>query len=277
MLYAPADNPELMEKTAATEADAVIFDLEDAVREERKPTARETLREVLADVDFGEKELCVRVNGLDTDHWHADVRAAVDAGVHTISLPKVERPWEVRAAVSVAGAIADDPPEFIVILESPRGVFAGPAIAQACAALPPVTGLTFGVGDYARATGGSPTSTEIRSFLNHRVVAFAAMGGLVPVSSVYPDVTDDAALRQVAETARELGFVGQSVIHPKQVAIANDVFTPAEEEVERARSLLRAFEETDRGAVVVDGVFLDEALADRYRAVVARYDAVHGA
>jgi citrate lyase subunit beta/citryl-CoA lyase len=133
-----------------------------------------------------------------------------------------------------------------------------------------VTALSFGIGDYARATGGVPTSERIREFLSHRVVACAAIGGLQPISSVYPDVGDETGLRRVAERAREVGFVGQSVIHPAQVAVVNETFTPSEETVARVRTLVAAYDDAERGALVHDGVFLDEALVERYRRLLAR-------
>jgi citrate lyase subunit beta/citryl-CoA lyase len=260
----------MMEKAATSGADAVVFDLEDAVRPEHRPVARETLVDVLGSVDFGTTEVCTRVNGLATDEWAADLDAAVAAGVDTVSLPMVESSTEVERAVDGLRARTDDPPEVVVLLESPRGVFGGREVAETCARLPEVTALTFGIGDYARATGGLPTSDRIREFLCHRVVGFAAIGGLQPISSVYPDVGDEAGLRRVAERAQEVGFVGQSVIHPAQVPVVNEVFTPSEETVSRARALVAAYDASGRGALVHDGVFLDEALVERYRRLLAR-------
>lgn len=264
----------MMETAAKSGADAVVFDLEDAVRPENKARARETLVDVLSAVAFGPTEVSTRVNGLATDEWAADFDAAVEAGVDTVSLPMVESPAQVERAVDELRDRTDTPPEVVVLLESPQGLFRGREIAEVCATLPEVTALTFGIGDYARATGGVPTSERIREFLSHRVVAYAAIGGLQAISSVYPDVGDDAGLRRVAERALELGFVGQSVIHPTQVPVVNEVFTPSEAIVTRMRALVAAYDDADSGALVHDGEFLDEALVERYRRLLARAEAI---
>lgn len=276
-LYTPGDSPEMMAKAADAGADGVTVDLEDAVRPEDKPQARENLRAVREMADFGETELSVRVNGVRSDHWMADLNAAVDAGVDTVTLPMVETPRAVEETVAALEGLTDDSPELVLLLESPGGVFAGREIAEAAARLPRVTGLSFGVGDYARATGGEPTSARIREFLSHRVVGFAAIGRLQPVSSVYPDPTDLDALREVAASAAEVGFVGQSVIHPRQVPVVNEVFTPDPETVATARAHIDAYDASDRGAFVHEGTFLDEALVERYRRLVARADAIAAA
>jgi len=277
-LYAPADDERKVRKAPTTGADAVVLDLQDAVAVDRKASAREVLVDVLPGLDVGRTERCVRIDPVGSDHWLADLRAALEAGADTVSLPLVEEPWQVRTAVAAAERIADDRdrpvPEFVVILETPAGVFGGRAIVTACRDLDPVTGLTFGVGDYARSTGGDPTAGRIRNFLEHRIVGYAALGGLQPISSVYPAVDDDERLRQIATDAAELGFVGQSVIHPDQVPVANEAFTPTAEEVDRAREVVAGFEAAGGGATTVDGVFVDDALARRYSQVIARAEAL---
>lgn len=282
----------MVEKAARTDADAVIYDLQDAVDADRKGVARDVLRELVPTLEYGSTEVCVRINPVGGDHWLADAMAAVDAGVDTVSLPLVEDPSQIRIAVETVGRLAaesdaagdgtvepadeeeDAVPECIVILESPSGVFNALEIAEACTTLDPVTGLTFGVSDYARTVGGTPTSRRLREFLNHRIVGTAAVGGLQPISSAYPKVGDADELARIADVADEVGFVGQSVIHPDQVPIVNDAFTPDPAEVEWARTLLRKFDASERGALTVDGVFVDDAIAERYRQVVERADAV---
>ena len=264
----------MMEKAAGVGADAVTFDLEDAVRPADKPEARENLREVLSRLDFAGTEIATRINGLRTEHWERDLATAVDAGVDTVTVPMIETPEEVDTVASALGDLTDDPPEIILLLESPEGIFAGRAIAEAAGHRATVTGLSFGVGDYARATGGEPTSDRIREFLNHRVIGYAAIGGLQPISSVFPDTTDEDRLRTVARSAAELGFVGQSVIHPAQVPVVNEVFTPDPDAVAAARAHVETYEAADRGALVHDGVFLDEALVERFRRLIERAEAI---
>lgn len=260
----------MMEKAASVGADAVTFDLEDAVRPADTDQARTNLVEVLSAVDFSGIEVATRINGLHTDHWREDLAAAVDAEVDTVTVPKVETSGDVETVLEELQRLTDTFPEVILLLESPMAVFGGREIAEAARRKSAVTGLSFGVVDYARATGGATTSERIRGFLEHQVVGLATIGGMQPISSVYPDIGQLDQLRAVASNAAELGFIGQSVIHPDQVPVVNEVFTPDPEAVQAARDHVAAFEATDRGAIVHDDVFLDEALVDRYRDLIER-------
>jgi citrate lyase subunit beta/citryl-CoA lyase len=279
LLYAPADQPDLLAKTARTNADAVTFDLEDTVAPANRPAAREHIREAMTDVDFGDTEVCVRVNGLGTDDWLADLDAAVDAGCHAVRLPKVEAPWQVRTVAEVLDARGADDVEVLVTLETPRGFERGTDIAETAASLDSVTGLGYGLADYTTAIGAAGPDADggrLRSGLARQALSVAAIGDLDPIATVFTDVADTDGLRAVAEDARELGFVGQSVIHPRQVDVVNDVFTPDEERVERLRRLLARYDESDRNSISVEGEFLDEPIVERYRRQVARYERVAG-
>lgn len=279
LLYAPADQPDLLEKTARTNADAVVFDLEDTVAPERRPAARDNVRDVTARVDFGEKEVCVRVNGFESNDWLRDVEAAVDADCHALRLPKVEAAWQVRTVLEVLDGFGATDVEVLLTLETPTGFLNGEDIAAVAAEFDAVSALGFGLADYTTAIGAEGPDADdgaIRSHLNQQALALASAGELDPIASVYTDVGDLEGLRDVATAARELGFVGQSVIHPAQVDVVNDVFTPDEETVERLRRLLAAYDETERNSVSVDGEFLDEPIVERYRRQVERYERVHG-
>ena len=208
LVYAPADSPEKVERAAATDADAVILDLESTVAAENKDRAREDLSRLLADVAFGGKETVVRINGLETDRWLADVEAAIDAGADTLRLPKIERAGQVETAVETARQLADPAPEFLIQLESPRGVVAGPEIATTCAELPEVTGIGVGLGDYCKALGIDVYTRELRSFLLNQLAAFASVGEMDALAYVHKDLD---SLREAATLAKELGHVGQPV------------------------------------------------------------------
>jgi citrate lyase subunit beta/citryl-CoA lyase len=279
LLYAPADQPDLLEKTARTNADAVVFDLEDTVAPANRPAARDNIREVTGRVDFGRKEVCVRVNGFEADDWLRDVEAAVDAGCHAIRLPKVEAAWQVRTVREVLAGFGATDVEVLLTLETPRGFLNGQDIVDTAARFDAVSGLGFGLADYTTAIGAESPDADggaIRSHLNQRALALASAGELAPIASVYTDVGNAEGLREVAVAARELGFVGQSVIHPAQVDVVNDVFTPDEGTVERLRRLLAAYDETEKNSISVEGEFLDEPIVERYRRQVERYERVHG-
>lgn len=273
-LYAPADKPDLMEKTARTDADVAIFDLEDAVAPDRKANARDHLRTVTDGVDFGRKELCVRINGRPSDCWLDDLGAAIDTDVDIVRIPMVEAVRDVVTVVEAARQLSATPPEFHLALETPDGIFAGDGIARAARSIPEVTGISFGMGDYARAIGAPSTPERVREFLAHLVTGYASIGGLDPYFTVHTDVDDLEGLRESARLGYELGYVGQAAIHPKQVGIINDAYTPSEEFVEEARALIEEYDSVETDSIVIRGTFLDTAIVERYRSVVDRYDRI---
>jgi citrate lyase subunit beta/citryl-CoA lyase len=276
-LYTPADDREMMAKAADSAADAVIFDLEDAVPDDAVADSRENVAALLGDTDFGRTEVCVRINGFQTERWEADLEAAVTAGVDTVVLPMIEKPSHLDAAVEVTSeADADESgsgeiPEFIATIETPTGLFAVDDIAATGGELEAVTGLSYGFGDYTRVIGATGRPDRIRDLLSETVVSAAALGGLDPIATVYQDFSDTAGLREEAAACREIGYVGQKAIHPAQLDVINDMYTPTTEEVEKARRLVDAFDADERDSLVVDGVFLDTAIVEQYRTVLDRH------
>lgn len=267
-LFTPADDAEMLRKAVDTEADAFVFDLEDAVPADGKEAARANLREVVPDLDT-DREVAVRVNAVGTDQFADDIDAAVAAGADAVALPMVESGTDVRTAWSALTERTDDPPQLRVTIETPTGMHAGGDIADACQETGAVS-LSFGFADYCKAVGAPGTPDRIRERLELRTVEFAAMGGVDPAASVHLDIEDTDGLRTVAKRARELGFVGMTAIHPAQIPIINDVFTPAEGELAQARRLVEAFDESNRDSLRVEGVFLDTATVDRYRRLLDR-------
>ena len=270
MLYTPADDRSMMEGAAETAADAVIFDLEDAIPDDAVSAARNRIITVFEENDFSEIETCVRINGLQTGAWLEDTLAAVEAGVDAISLPMVEQPHHLQTAVRVATDAPGSTPEFIPTVETPQGVTNVNAIAKAGRTLAPVTGLSFGFGDYTNAVGATGRPERLRDELEQTTVCAAALGGLAPLESVYQDYTDEEGLREVARRARAIGFVGQKAIHPSQIEVINEMFTPSAEEVQQAQRFVDAFDNAGRDSIVVDGTFLDTAIVNQYRTVIAR-------
>lgn len=274
LLYTPGDKADLMEKAVHTNADALIFDFEDAVPRSRKRDARENLRAFFSDVDFGKKEICVRINGLATKYWLEDLRTAVKAGVHTVKLPMVEHPREVVMAVEAANQMTDDVPEFIVTMESPEGIYSGKEIATTCRDIPHVTALSFGIGDYCRTIGAPGESDRVRDFLSHLTTAYASIGNLQPLGTVHADITDTEGQREMAQSFYELGYVGQAAIHPDQVDVINEEYTPDEELISEAHELLDEYEAVETDSIVVNGVFLDTAIVERYENILRRAEVI---
>ncbi|WP_266081120.1 HpcH/HpaI aldolase/citrate lyase family protein [Haladaptatus caseinilyticus] len=274
-LYTPADDLEMMEKAVGLDtADAVIFDLEDAIPDAAVADARENIASALHGRSVDRTEVCVRINGLQTPHWESDLRAATAAGVDTVILPMVERPAQLDQAIEVADAADGEIPEFIVTIETPKGLFAVDEIAIHGGSSSHVTGLSYGFGDYTRAIGATGKPARIHDFLSELIVSAAAVGGLDPIATVYQDFTDTAGLRDQATECREIGYIGQKAIHPAQIEVINEMYTPTPEEVEKAKRFVDTFDSADRDSLVVDGVFLDTAIVDQYRTVLSRHEEV---
>lgn len=267
-LFTPADDVEMLRKAVGTDADAFIFDLEDAVHPSKRETARENLRAFLPDLDV-EREVAVRVNGRGTDDFASDLATAIEAGADAVALPMVESGRDIRETWATMAALTDDPPRLRVTVETPTGMHSGGEIAAACRETG-VESLAFGFADYCKAIGSPGTPDRVRRRLELLTVEYAAMGGVDPVSSVHLDIGDEDGLRRVAERARATGFVGMTAIHPAQVGVINEAFTPPEEEVAQARRLVEAFDASERDSLEVEGVFLDTATVDRYRRLLER-------
>lgn len=273
-MYTPGDKADLMEKSSHTNADALIFDFEDAVPRSKKELARDNIRSVLSDVEFGEKEICVRINGLATEYWLEDLKAAIDAGVHTIKLPMIEHPREVVTAIEVANQMTSELPEFIVTMESPEGIYSGKEIATVCKDIPQVTAISFGIGDYCRMIRAPGTPDSVQDFLSHLITAYASIGNLQPLGTVHADINDLDGQRERAKQFYELGYIGQAAIHPDQIPILNEVYTPDEELINEARELIEEYEAVETDSIVINGTFLDTAIVERYKNILRRSEAI---
>ena len=266
VLYVPADKPRAMEKAAGLDADAVIFDLEDAVAPEAKDGARDHLADALGR-DWGRKLRLVRVNGAGTP-WHgADLALAERTRPDAVLLPKV---GGAEAVALAAGALPGQVAVWAMI-ETPAGVLAAPAIAAA----PRMGGLVMGTNDLAK---------ELRShgraalaYALQRTVLAARAAGIVAIDGVCNAFRDEDALRAECAEGRAFGFDGKSLIHPLQIAVANAAFGPSEEEIDLARRQIAAFEAAEaegKGVAVLDGRIVESLHVAEARRVMAMADAV---
>ncbi|GIG24333.1 HpcH/HpaI aldolase/citrate lyase family protein [Cellulomonas denverensis] len=264
LLYAPADRPDLAAKALAGDADVVVLDLEDAVAPARKASARDALAGLIAAAPAG-RPVQVRVN---QEHapWHADDLAAVAELPASVGLrvPKVNRPEAVRA---LAAALPGRP--LHLLLEDALGIEHAFAVATADPAV-----ATLGLGEADLRSDLGVSGEEGLAWVRSRVVTAARAAGLpAPAMSVYPHVTDLDGLRASCVAGRALGFVGRAAIHPRQLPAIRAAFTPDAAEVERAREVLdrvAGAHQAGVGAVVLaDGTFLDVAMVERARSVVA--------
>lgn len=259
VLYMPGSNARALEKGRSLPADGLILDLEDAVAPDAKASARDTVRAALdAKGDYGRRELVVRVNGLDTPWGHQDLVSMAQAGADAVLLPKVESADGVRRAAAVL-ELAGAPPGLPLwcMIETPRGVLRAAEIAD----LPAVTCLVMGTSDLAKDLHAEhvPGREPLLPALGTCVLA-ARAAGIAILDGVHLDLGDDAGLVAVCAQGRALGFDGKTLIHPKQIEAANAAFGPSAEAVERARTIVAAFEAAvadGKGVVVVDGKLVE--------------------
>jgi citrate lyase subunit beta/citryl-CoA lyase len=250
-LFAPGHNAKLLGRVFEAGADAVMLDLEDAVPPDAKATARAMVAEALAD-----HPAWVRVNAARTGWCEADL-AAVGERAFGIRIPKCESADDVRW---VAERAPDKP--IICAIESARGVLAAAEIAAA----PGVRHLAMGGVDLQRDLNAGNGNLQTLYVRSHLVVASRAAGLEPPIDSVYPRLDDEAGLREQASFARSLGFFGKSAIHPRQLPVLHEVFTPSEQELGWAREVVAAFEGAGGAALQLpSGEFVDLPVAQRAR------------
>ena len=250
-LFAPGHNEKLLGQVFDAGADAVMLDLEDAVPPHAKAQARSMVADVLAD-----RSAWVRINAIGTELAAADLDsvAGLAAGIR---IPKVESADDVRW---VRDRTPDTP--LICAIESARGILA----AQEVASAPGVRHLSLGGIDLRRDLGATDGNLQTLYARSHLVVVSRAAGLDPPIDGVYARLDDEAGLRAQAEFARSLGFFGKSAIHPRQLPILHDVFTPSAGELEWAHTVLNAFDAAAGEAVKLpDGEFVDLPVADRAR------------
>jgi citrate lyase subunit beta / citryl-CoA lyase len=285
-LYAPGSTPRVMEKALAAGADAVILDLEDSVAPQDKLAARGQVAALIARAGpgatgpsatgpgaTGPGELHVRVNhgpdGPDLD----DVAAVTAPGLTGLRLSKVGSADEVRAVADALdslediGGMAAGTVRLYLSIETAAAALAAPELAAA----PRVARLVFGATDFL-ADIGSPGATEGPATAVARgmlVLASRAAGIGAPVDCVHTALDDEDGLRRGARAARELGFFGKSVIHPRQIPSVHEVFTPSEQELTEARRVLAHAEAHGSGATRLDGELIDAAVVARARRLVA--------
>ncbi|MCU9849116.1 CoA ester lyase [Defluviimonas sp. WL0024] len=269
VLYIPAARERALEKARELPADAIIFDLEDAVAADEKDNARALLAGVLATADYGTRAKIVRINGLDTPWGREDAAAFRGAKVDAILIPKVGSPADVDA---VAALIPDVP--LWAMMETPAGILNAAAIA----AHPRLAGMVMGTNDLAKELGTRfrPDREPMVASLGLCLLAARAFGRIV-IDGVYNAFKDDDGLRAECRQGRDMGFDGKTVIHPAQIPVANEEFAPSEAEIELARRQIEAFDAAQRagqGVAVVDGKIVENLHAVTARQILSRASAI---
>ncbi|MCZ7674987.1 MAG: L-malyl-CoA/beta-methylmalyl-CoA lyase [Roseovarius sp.] len=299
-LFGPASNPALFEKMAASAADVVNIDLEDSVAPSDKDSARANAIAAINDIDWGRKTLSVRINGLDTGWWYRDVVDLLEkAGerLDQIMIPKAGCAADIYAVdalvTSVEKAMGRKKPlAFEVIIESAAGIS---HVEEIAAASPRLQAMSLGAADFAASMGMATTGiggTQENYYMLHQgqsywpdprhwtmaaIVAACRTHGVLPVDGPFGDFSDDEGFRAQARRAATLGMVGKWAIHPRQIALANEVFTPSAEALAEAREILAAMEAAKargEGATTYKGRLVDIASIKQAEGIVKQADMI---
>jgi citrate lyase subunit beta / citryl-CoA lyase len=271
VLFMPGANARALEKARTLPADVLVLDLEDAVAPEMKPQARAQVASAIRAGGYGHREVIVRVNALSTPWGRDDLAAAAAAGADAVLLPKIESAETVTAAIAALG------PALSVwcMLETPRGILNAPAIATAS---PRVAALVMGTSDLTKDLHARVTRERAPLVTSLQVCVLAARSaGVTALDGVHLDLEDDAGFAAACRQAAGFGFDGKTLIHPKQVAVANEVFAPAAGEVDWARRVIAAHADAvaaGRGVTVLDGRLIENLHVDDAHRVLALADAI---
>ncbi|QLL41603.1 L-malyl-CoA/beta-methylmalyl-CoA lyase [Sulfitobacter pontiacus] len=299
-LFGPGSRPVIFEKMASSDADVINLDLEDSVAPTDKDSARANIIKAISDVDWGDKTLSVRINGLDTPYWYRDVVDLLEqAGerLDQIMIPKVGCAADVYTVDALVTAIETAKGRtkkisFEVIIESAAGIA---HVEEIAAASPRLQAMSLGAADFAASMGMQTTGIGgtqenyymLRDGTKHwsdpwhwaqtAIVAACRTHGVLPVDGPFGDFSDDEGYRAQARRSATLGMVGKWAIHPKQIAVANEVFTPSDEAVAEAREILAAMETAKangEGATVYKGRLVDIASIKQAEVIVRQSEMI---
>lgn len=299
-LFGPGSRPAIFEKMAKSDADVINLDLEDSVAPSDKDSARQNIIAAISELDWGNKLLSVRINGLDTPYWYRDVVDLLEqAGerLDQIMIPKVGCASDVYAVDALVTAIEtakgrSKKISFEVIIESAAGIA---HVEEIAASSPRLQAMSLGAADFAASMGMQTTGiggTQENYYMlqdgakhwsdpwhwaQAAIVAACRTHGVLPVDGPFGDFSDDEGFRAQARRSATLGMVGKWAIHPKQVEIANEVFTPSDTAVAEAREILAAMEEAKakgEGATVYKGRLVDIASIKQAEVVVRQSEMI---
>ncbi len=264
MMFAPANNPKMLVTAHLYGPDCVLFDLEDAVKYAEKDAARDLLAEALKVVDYGDTEIFARINPLYTEFGKDDVRVLVPAGLRRMRLAMCEKPEHVKeldellTEVEKEHGIEVGSCKIQCSLETPLAIMNAVQIATAS---PRVTSISFGAEDFTRTLGAERTKAGKEIFMaRSMVVMAAAIAGVDAIDTVWADIADEEGFREEVKSSMNLGFAGKSCIHPSQIKIVHEIFTPSEEELAKSLEIVKAAQEADiskGGVITVNGKMVD--------------------
>ncbi len=276
MLFMNAQKPGLIKDAYIYGVDSIILDLEDAVAENQKDAARFSLYHALKSVDYGDTEVLVRMNGLETPHWQEDIRVSVAAGADGVRIAKCESAADVRLVEEHVRAAEE---EFgveagrtllMAALESPKGILNA---AEICTASERMLGVAISGGDFRKSMHVRPVpgGVEINTARSLMLLA-ARAAGIQCFDTVFTALDDEEGFRAEVQLDHEMGFDGKSLINPRQIAYVHETFAPTPAEIATAERYVRSYEEQSNqgvGVYTVDGKMVDIPFIEDARRIIA--------
>ena len=269
MMFVPGNNPGMMQDAFIYSPDSIMLDLEDSVTMAEKDAARLLVHNALKTIDYGNTEMVVRINPLNTAYGKKDVEAVVKAGVHVIRMPKTETAEEVREVEREIERVEKEigclgRTKIMAAIESTLGIVNAYEIAVASERM---MGIALGAEDYCAnlKTQRSPEGTELL-FARQQIVVAARAAGIDALDTVYSNLNDMETFRKEVELIKQLGFDGKSIINPRQIEIVNEVFAPTEKAIEKAKTIIAAIKEAEKrgsGVIAVNGKMVDRPVVIR--------------
>ena len=269
MMFVPGNNPGMMADAHIYGPDSIMLDLEDSVSMHEKDTARLLVYNALKTIDYGDTEMVVRINPLNTPYGKKDIEAVVKAGVHVVRMPKTETADEVREVEAEIekvereiGAVGRT--RIMAAIESALGVVNAYDIATSS---PRMMGIALGAEDYCAnlKTQRSKEGDELR-LARETIVVAARAAGIDALDTVYSNLNDMETFRREVEYIKTLGFDGKSIINPRQIEVVNEVFTPTEKDIEKAKAIVAAIKEAEKkgsGVIALNGKMIDRPVVIR--------------
>lgn len=276
MMFLSAHKAGLVKDAYVYKPDSLIFDLEDAVAENQKDSARIMLYNILKNIDYKGIEKVVRINGINTKHFKEDIRTSVAGGIEVVRVPETQTADDI---LLVEKEIEKAEKEFGVpvgqtlmmgAIETPLGVINAYSIAKSSER---IMGISFGAGDFVRTMQTARTKSSIELLgARSQIVIAARAAGVMCFDTAHTDFSDEEYLRNEVQLIKDMGFDGKSVVNPKQIAVIHEIFAPSQKEIERAEKEIKALDGNAQkgvGVFTVDGQMLDIAMLEGAKRTIA--------
>lgn len=268
-MFVPGNNPAMMQDAFIYSPDSIMLDLEDSVTMAEKDAARLLVHHALKTIDYGNTEMVVRVNPLNTPYGKKDVEAVIKAGVHVIRMPKTETADEIRELEAEIEKVETElgclgRTQIMAAIESTMGVINAYEIATASKRM---MGIALGAEDYSANLKTQRTPEGMELLLARQTIVVAARAaGIDALDTVYSNLNDMETFRKEVELIKSLGFDGKSIINPRQIEVVNEVFAPKEKEIQKSLTILAAIKEAEKrgsGVIAVNGKMVDRPVVIR--------------